>query len=126
MATWDDVRRLALDLPEVTERAGRTPQWRVRDKMFAWDRPLRGTDLAELGDRAPDGEILGLRVADLHAKEALIASDPGVYFTIPHFDGYASVLVLLDRIDVQELREALTDAWLVRAPKRLAAEFLAE
>ena len=123
MATWDDVRRIALALPETTERGSYDdlPAWRVRDKMFVWDRPLRRSDLEALGDAAPDGPILGVRVPDLGAKEALIADDPAVYFTTPHLDGYPAVLVRLDRIDVDELTELVTEAWHARAPKRLAA-----
>jgi hypothetical protein len=67
MATWDDVRRLALALPEVTEESsGHTgqPQWRVKGKGFAWDRPLRKADREALGDASPDGPILGVRVAE--------------------------------------------------------------
>ncbi|RZU76488.1 hypothetical protein EV384_5148 [Micromonospora kangleipakensis] len=125
MATWDDVRRIALALPETTERGSHDdlPAWRVRDKLFVWERPLRRGDLAALGDAAPDGPILGARVPDLGAKEALLAEDPAVYLTTPHFDGYPAVLVRLDRIGVEELTELVTEAWYARAPKRLAAQF---
>ncbi|MFI7071509.1 MmcQ/YjbR family DNA-binding protein [Micromonospora sediminicola] len=123
MASWDDVRRVALALPETTERGSYDdlPAWRVRDKMFAWERPLRRADLDALGDAAPDGPILAARVPDLGAKEALLADDPAVYFTVPHLDGYPAVLVRLDRIGAVELTEMLTEAWYARAPKRLAA-----
>jgi hypothetical protein len=123
MATWDDVRRLALALPETAEKAsyGGTPSWTVKDKGFVWDRPLRAADRAALGDTAPDGPVLGARVPDLGVKDALVAAQPDVYFTTPHFDGYPAVLVRLDRIDIDELEELVTDAWLARAPKRLAA-----
>lgn len=125
MATWDDVRRIALALPETgeIERWG-DPAWQVRKKAFAWDRPLRKTDLAALGADAPDGPILAAYVPDLGAKEALLADDPDVYFTIPHFDGFPAVLVRLERIGPAELEELLVEAWLDRAPKRLAAEYL--
>ncbi|MEU1807635.1 MmcQ/YjbR family DNA-binding protein [Micromonospora aurantiaca (nom. illeg.)] len=128
MATWEDVRRVALALPETTERPtyDQAPAWRVRDKAFVWERPLRRGELDALGDAAPDGPILGARVPDLGAKEALIADDPAVYFTTPHFDGYPAVLVRLDRIDVDELTELVTEAWYARAPKRLAATHRAE
>ncbi|SCF22440.1 hypothetical protein GA0074695_4511 [Micromonospora viridifaciens] len=123
MATWDDVRRIALALPEATERGSYDglPAWRVRDKLFVWDRPLRPADRAALGDAAPDGPVLGARVPDLGAKEALLADAPEVYFTVPHLDGYPAVLVRLDRIGVGELTELITEAWYARAPKRLAA-----
>ncbi|MFI5837294.1 MmcQ/YjbR family DNA-binding protein [Micromonospora sp. NPDC051300] len=128
MATWDDVRRIALALPETTERGSYDdlPAWRVRDRMFVWERPLRRADLDALGDTAPDGPILGVRVSDPGAKEALLADDPLVYFTIPHLDGYPTVLVRLDRIDVAELTELITEAWFARAPKRLAAAHRAD
>lgn len=100
--------------------------WKVRDKAFVWERPLRAPDLRALGDAAPDGPILGARVEHLGAKEALLADDPRVYFTIPHFDGYAAVLVRLEVISVSELEELIADAWLARAPKRLADAYVKE
>jgi hypothetical protein len=126
MATWDDVQRLALALPHTAERSSRDGlmAWDVKDKTFAWERPLRRADLQALGDAAPDGPVLAARVPDPGVKEALIADDPGVYFTTPHFDGYPAILVRLERIALAELEELLTEAWLARAPKRVAAEFL--
>jgi len=127
MASWDDVRRLALALPETSEGTSHgNISWRVRDKGFVWERPLRQSDLRALGDAAPDGPILGARVEHLGAKEALLADDPAVYFTTPHFDGYAAVLVRLDVIGVGELEELIVDAWLARAPKRLADQYMRE
>ena len=76
--------------------------------------------------RRAGGDILGARVADEGVKLALIADDPGVYFTTPHFDGYPMVLVRLAEIDVPELTELITDAWLAQAPKTLAKAFLAD
>lgn len=126
VATWDDVRRIALALPETTERSSRegVPGWRVKDTLFAWERPLRRADLEALGDAAPDGAILATRVADLGVKEALLAEDREVYFTTPHFNGYPAILVRLDRITDAELEELLVEAWLARAPKRLAKEYI--
>jgi hypothetical protein len=127
MATWDDVRRLALGLPETSERESRgLRQWRVKDKLFVWERPLRQSDLEALGKDAPDGEILGARVENLVAKEALLADGSGVYFTTPHFDGYAAILVQLERISAADLEELVVEGWLVRAPKRLAESYLAQ
>jgi hypothetical protein len=126
MAAWEDVRRIAAGLPEATEESGATLAWRVRRKVFAWERPLRKADLAALGDAAPGGPILAAYVPDLGAKDALTADDPAVYFTTPHFDGYPAVLVRLDEIEVAELTELLTEAWLARAPKRVAAAYLAD
>ncbi|MBV9336156.1 MAG: MmcQ/YjbR family DNA-binding protein [Solirubrobacterales bacterium] len=127
MASWDDVRRIALGLPETTERPthGGNTSWRVRDKLFVWERPLRPADLRALGDGAPTGPILGARVEHLGAKEALLADDPGVYFTTPHFDGYPAVLVRLDEIPIDELEELIAEAWIVQAPKRLVRDFIA-
>jgi hypothetical protein len=125
VADWDDVRRLALTLPETGERLSRgLRQWRVKDKLVVWERPLRRADLEALGDAAPDGPVLGARVEHLGAKEALLADDPGVFFTTPHFDGHASVLIRLDRIAVEDLEEIVVEAWLARAPRRLVKAFL--
>ncbi len=123
MADWDDVRQLALALPETSERESRgNAQWRVKDKLFAWERPLRKPDLEALGDRAPEGPVLGAMVADLGEKEALLAEAGGVFFTTPHFNGFAAVLVHLERISVEHLRQVLVEAWMARAPKRLVEE----
>jgi hypothetical protein len=127
MVTWDDVRRIALALPETTEAVSwEHAHWRVKDKGFVWKRPLRRSDLEALGDAAPDGPILGARVEHLVAKEALLADDPGVFFTTPHFDGYPAVLVRLDEISMPDLEEVIVEAWLCRAPKRLAQAYLDE
>jgi hypothetical protein len=125
MATWDDVARIALALPETTEAISREQRhWRVKDKSFVWERPLRRSDLEALGDAAPDGPILGARVEHEIAKRALIESDPDIYFTTPHFDGYPAILARLDVLDVEVLAELITEAWLNRAPKRMADAFL--
>ncbi len=124
MAGWDDVRRIALALPETSERTSRgNASWRVRDKLFVWERPLRQPDLRALGEAAPTGPILGARVEHSGAKEALLADDPGVYFTTPHFDGYPAILVRLEEIGTDALEELIVEAWLVQAPKRLAKEY---
>jgi hypothetical protein len=125
MATWNDVRRIAMGLPQTSEQSSRgTTAWRVKDKGFVWERPLRPADIDALGDDAPDGPVLAARVPDLGVKQALLADDPRVYFTTPHFDGYPAILVRLDRIAVAELDEVIFEAWLARAPKRLAKEYL--
>jgi hypothetical protein len=127
VASWDDVRRIALELPETSERVSRElKQWLVKDKLFVWERPLRRADLEALGSSAPDGPILGARVEHLVAKEALLADDPDVFFTTPHFDGYPAILVRLDRIATEDLREVVVEAWLARAPTRLARAYLEE
>jgi hypothetical protein len=125
VATWDDVRRIAMGMPEASERESRgMRQWRVKDKLFVWERPLRRADLAALGDLAPGGPVLGARVEHLVAKEALVADPSGVFFTTPHFDGYPAVLVRLDAISVDDLEEVVVEAWLARAPRRLVKAYL--
>jgi hypothetical protein len=127
MADWDDVKRLALALPESDERISRERrQWRVKDKLFVWERPLRPKEVEELGEDAPAGPVLGARVEHLGAKEALIADDRSVYFTTSHFKGSAAILVRLERISLAELEEVVVEAWLARAPKRAMEAFLAE
>jgi hypothetical protein len=125
MCSWDDVRRIALALPETSEQTSHgNASWRVKDKGFVWERPLRAADHRALGEAAPTGPILGVRVEHLGAKEALLADDPEVYFTTPHFDGYPAVLVRLEQIELEDLEELIVEAWLTRAPKRLAKEYI--
>jgi hypothetical protein len=132
MADWDDVRRYALALPETFEEPMfGTPAWKVRSgkgkgKGFVWDRPLRKSDLAALGDAAPNGPILGVRVPDLDMKEALLARDSDVYFTTPHFDGYPAVLVQLKHIKLKELKDLILEAWLATAHPKVIETFLAK
>lgn len=123
MATWDDVRRIALRLPETEEAESRgLAQWKVRGKGFVWERPLRTADYQALGADAPEGLILGVRTPDVMVKEALVSDDPAVYFTTPHFEGWPAVLVRLEKIPVDELEELIIEAWITQAPKRLAKE----
>jgi hypothetical protein len=125
MADWEDVRRIALALPQASESSSRGRAfWRVRDKMFVWERPLRAGELKALGAGAPTGPILGVRVEHVGVKEALLADDPDLYFTTSHFDGYPAVLVRLERIERDELEELIVEAWICRAPKRLAKEYV--
>ena len=86
---------------------------------------MAAPSLGALGGAAPAGPILAAQVADLGVKDALLADDPEVYFTTPHFNGYKAILVRLDRITADDLKELLVEAWLARAPKRLAAAYLA-
>jgi hypothetical protein len=127
VATWDDVRRIALALPGATEATSRgNATWVVGKKLFVWERPLLQTDLKALGPTAPDGPILGARVEHVAAKEALLADPSGVFFTTPHFDGYPAILVQLDEIGAEDLEEVVVEAWLNRAPPKLVQAFLAE
>ena len=124
MATWDDVRDLAMALPEVEETTrwgNRT--WAVR-RGFVWERPLRAKEIEEVGEQS--GPILGARVAHEHAKQALLAEDVGVFFTVSHFDGYPAVLVRLDRITRRRLEELVVSAWCEVAPHRAVAQYLQE
>ena len=123
MATWTDVARAMKALPAIT--SGRDDrEWRVKDKLLAWERPLRPADRAALGASAPSGPILAVHVP-LDAKEMLLTSRPEVYFTTPHFDGWPAILIRLGAIPAAELREILRQAWYERAPKRLVAEQVA-
>lgn len=123
-----DVRSIALALPGAIEEVSSTGKaaWIVNQKFFAWERPLRKSDIAALGANAPTGAILGVRTADLEMKEVLLLDDPGVFFTTPHFDGYPAVLIRLGRVTKKMLREVIEEAWLARAPKRAVAAFLSE
>ncbi|MBW0017586.1 MAG: MmcQ/YjbR family DNA-binding protein [Mycobacterium sp.] len=126
MAAWNDVARILGGLPLTAEQSPH--DWRVGKKLLAWERPLRKSDreaLSAQGLQPPDGDILGVRVSDEGVKFALIADEPDVYFTTPHFDGYPAVLVRLAEIDVRDLEDLVTEAWLTRAPRKLVQEFLA-
>lgn len=123
MATWDDVRESALALPEASEDRSRgNARWKVRDRGFVWERPLRRADLEHLGLDEQPGPVLGAKTDDEAVKLALISEDPSVFFTTPHFDGYAIVLVHLDRISRRRLGELIAEAWASVAPARLVAE----
>ena len=127
MATWDDVAGVVGELQLTAEPSPH--EWRVGKKLIAWERPLRSSDrdaLSARGVEPPQGDILAVRVADEGVKFALIADEPDLYFTTPHFDGYPAVLVRLAAIDERGLRELIVEAWLTQAPKRLVQEFLGE
>jgi hypothetical protein len=128
MATLDTVARIVSSLPETMETSSATGLrwWVVKNKTIAWERPLRRSDLEALGDRAPKGTILGVWTPDLMVKATLLSANPEVFFTTPHFDGHPAVLIPLARIDVRALKELLVEAWLGRAPKRVAAAYLAK
>ncbi len=126
MATWDDVARIVDGLALTSEPSPH--DWRVGKKLLAWERPLRPSDRAALsrsGVEPPEGDILAVRVSDEGVKFALIADEPSIFFTTPHFDGYAAVLVRLSEVSVRALEELITEAWLTQAPNKLVQEFLA-
>jgi hypothetical protein len=112
MADWDTVRELALSFPEATESAGGRPAYSIRGKGFAWEA------------RERDGGGLAVRV-DREEKQLLLDANPDVYFTSPHYNGFPAVQVRLENITRDELFERLEDAWLIQAPKKLAAAYVA-
>lgn len=111
--TWNTVRKIALSLPEVEEVEGDRPSFRVRSKGFAWK------------SRERDGGTLAIRV-DRDEKPLMLEGRPDLYFETPHYVGFPAVLVHLEAIDLQELRERIEDAWLIQAPKSLAKQFRLE
>ena len=121
MATEDDVRRIALSLPETSEAAdhfgfGVLSKGKQRGFAWAWNERIEPKK-----PKVPNPEVLAVRVASQAAKEELLAADPAKFFTEPHYNGFSAVLVRLPEIDVSELAELLTDAWRSQAPADLAA-----
>jgi hypothetical protein len=113
MADWETVRTIVSGFPEVEESTQGRSAWRVRGKLFAWEA------------RERDGGGLAVRV-DREEKQLILDSNPDVYFASPHYAGYPGVQIRLELIDEGELRERLEDAWLIQAPKRLAAQLEAD
>jgi hypothetical protein len=130
MATMADLDELALALPRTTKEVsddGR-PSYLVHGKLFCCHRNRRRDAVdPETGERLDD--VLIFRVADLDIKELMLADDRGVFFTTPHFDGYPAVLMRipdLARLDRDDLEDAVVEAWLTRAQKRVAKAWLEE
>jgi hypothetical protein len=124
--TLDEVAAYAKALPEVTEgeRHGNRA-WSVAGKVFAWERSFSKADIRRFGDETPpDGPILAVRTADLGEKEAVLAANPRGFFTIPHFDGFAAVLIQLKKAGKKAVQDSLVDGWLACAPPKLADDYL--
>jgi hypothetical protein len=126
MVTMEEAARIAEELPEVTVGArygNRT--WFVAGKAFAWERPFSKADIKRYGDETPpDGPVLAVQVEDLGEKEAVLAANPKGFFTIPHFDGYAAVLIQLKVVPKKALRDAIVDGWLACAPPALGEAYV--
>jgi hypothetical protein len=128
VVSLDDAARMAMELPgtEEGERHGNR-SWSVAGKTFAWERSFSKADIKRFGDEpVPDGPIIAVRLEDLHEKEAVLAAGHRGFFTIPHFDGYAAVLIQLKTVNKRPLRDALVDGWLACAPPDLARDFMAK
>jgi len=113
VADWDVVRELALAFPEVEASSSGRIAFSIRGKGFAWEA------------RERDGGGLAVRV-DRDEKQLFLDANPDVYFTSPHYNGYPAVQIRLEEIDREELQERLEDAWLIQAPKKLAAAYVAD
>ena len=116
-----------MGLPDVEqgERHGNR-SWSVGGKVFAWERSFSKADIKRYGDQpVPEGPIVAVRVEDLGEKEAVLSAGHRGFFTIPHFDGYAAVLIALKQAHKRPLRAAIVDGWLACAPPRLVEEYLA-
>jgi hypothetical protein len=111
VAGWDTVREIVSGLPEAEESGEGRTGWRVRGKLFAWQA------------RERDGGGLAVRV-DRDEKQLVLDADPAIYFTSPHYNGYPAVQIRLESIEREELHARLEDAWLIQAPKRLAAAYV--
>ena len=127
MVSLDEAARMAMELPEVEEgeRHGNR-SWSVRGKTFAWERSFSKADIKRFGDHpVPEGPIVAVLVDDLGEKEAVLAAGHRGFFTIPHFNGYAAILIQLKSATKRPVRDALVDGWLASAPDDLTRSFLA-
>jgi hypothetical protein len=123
VATQDDVRRIALSLPETVEGEDRfafSVRHRAKDKGFAW---VWNERITPKKPKVPNPDVVAVRVANEAEKQALLAAAPDRFFTEPHYNGFPAVLVRLAAIDVDELEEILTDGWRCQAPKAVVRDF---
>jgi hypothetical protein len=116
MATLEDAHRIASALAEATSDAGGFA-YRVDGKLFTWIWMER---VQPKRPRVPNPAVIAIRVADETEKQAMLALDPEVFFTEPHYDGYPAVLIRLPAIDEVLLEKVIGDAWRLRAPRRLS------
>jgi hypothetical protein len=125
MITLDEVARIALALPEVTEGTSFGHRaWFVGGKHFAWARPFSKADVKRFGDDpVPTGEILAVMLDDLGERDAVLAAQPDAFLTIPHFHGYPAVLIRLEVVSRSALVEAVEDGWLATAPQTLVEQY---
>lgn len=117
MSTQEDVRRIALSLPEVVQDG---EGYRVKGKLIVWTYMER---VAPKQPRIPKPEVLAIRVNGEGEKQLLLHSDPDKFFTTAHYNGYPAILVRLASIENDELTELMTDAWRIQAPKGLVKKF---
>lgn len=124
MASFDDVAQIAAALPAVHESDRRGNRvWYVKDKAFAWERPFTKADIRRFGAvTPPQGPFVAVRVSSLEEKDVKLMARPDVFFTIPHFDGFAALMIQLKPVKKRDLREAILDAWLAMAPPDLASQ----
>ena len=119
MADQNDVRQIAMSLPDVTEGEGNF-SFKVAGKSFVWIY-LERIDPKKA--RVPNPKAVAIRISGEAEKQTLIASDPTKYFTTDHYNGYPAILVHLPQIELDELEDLLTDGWYLRAPKKLQQAF---
>ncbi len=123
MATLDDVRRISLSLPGTMADEGGAVLNKGKYKGFAW---LWKERIDPKKPRVPNPDVLAIRTANLDEKEYLLAADPDIFFTEPHYNGYPAVLVRLANIEADELEELLIDAWRTCAPPALVRQYDSE
>jgi hypothetical protein len=120
MADLEDVRRIALSLPDTKDDGGFSVRNNTKHRGFAWVWMER---VDPKKARVPCPDVIAIRTAGLDEKESLLAMDPEKYFTEPHYNGYPAILVRLANVELDELEELLTDGWRCQAPKALVKEF---